>query len=210
MSKVSRRMLMALGVLSCWQPGHGPGHDHGHLPRSCLYLDDDADLEIIMPVLVTQALRITNVDVIIDIDHPRMSDLRIRLVNPTGDDRVLADEGNCPNTRNLTNFTFDTGAAQEYGTFCPTAPGQSARPREEIDTWGDTTLSGLWDIRIEDREGGNVGFLLNYTLRITGIQGNRPHLQREHDLQRRERPARPAEPGRIGLAFGTSVGPTDR
>ena len=101
--------------------------------------DDDADLEIIMPVLVTQALRITNVDVIIDIDHPRMSDLRIRLVNPTGDDRVLADEGNCPNTRNLTNFTFDTGAAQEYGTFARRPPGSPHGPGKRS-TPGGTPL----------------------------------------------------------------------
>ena len=210
MSKVSRRMLMALGgLILLAAPAMAQDTITVTFQGPVFIPDDDADTEIIMPVLVTQALRITNVDVVIDIDHPRMSDLRIRLVNPTGDDRLLADEGNCPNTRNLTNFTFDTGAAQRYGTFCPTAPGQSAQPLEEIDTWGDTNSSGLWDIRIEDREGGSVGFLLSYTLRITGTRVTAPTFSENTIFNAASYRRGPLSPGELVWLFGTSVGPTD-
>jgi subtilisin-like proprotein convertase family protein len=130
-------------------------------------IPDDDDDGIILPVLMNRALNITKVTLTVDIDHPNIGDLEIRLVNPTGRVRLLTDM-HCNGTRNLSNFTFDTSAPMCFGDFCPTQAGQMAAPREEIDTWGSDTSLGVWELRVVDDRGGATGFVLNYRLRITG------------------------------------------
>lgn len=168
--------------------------------------DDPADLEIVLPVSVNTALNITKVTVTVDIDHPRVGDLRIRLANPTGRTRLLADE-NCSGTRNLTNFTFDT-AGPRFGDFCPSQPGQSAAPREEIDTWGGDTSNGIWELRIEDDEDDNVGFINSYTLRITGTRTTAPTFSANSIFDTASFQRGPLSPGELVWIAGTSIGPT--
>jgi len=168
--------------------------------------DNSSDLAILLPVSVNAALNITKVTVTVDIDHPRVGDLRIALVNPTGRSRLLADK-NCGGTRNLSNFTFDTSAPR-FGDFCPSQPGQSAAPREEIDNWSGDTSNGIWDIRIEDDEDNNVGFINSYTLRITGTRTTAPTFSANSIFDTASYQRGPLSPGELVWIAGSSLGPT--
>lgn len=169
--------------------------------------DNDND-GIVLPVLVNRALDITKVTVTVDVDHPNVGDLKLTLVNPTGRTRVLADM-NCNGTRNLSNFTFDTSAAARFGDFCPTQGSQTAAPREEIDTWGGDTSLGVWELRVTDDRSGGVGFVLNYTLRITGTRAVAPTLSANTILDAASGSSNAVTPGELVWIYGTALGPLD-
>lgn len=171
-------------------------------------IPDDDDDGIILPVLVNRALSITKVTVTVDIDHPNIGDLEIRLVNPTGRTRLLADM-HCNGTRNLSNFTFDTSASMRFGDFCPTQAGQTAAPREEIDTWGGDTSLGVWELRVLDDRGGGAGFVLNYTLRITGTRAVAPTFSQNTVFDTASGRSNAITPGELVWIFGTALGPLD-
>jgi uncharacterized protein (TIGR03437 family) len=171
-------------------------------------IPDDDDDGIVLPVLVNRAVDITKVTVTVEIEHPNIGDLEIRLVNPTGRTRVLADM-HCNGTRNLSNFTFETSAGTRFGDFCPTQAGQTAAPREEIDTWGGDTSLGTWELQIKDDRDGGVGFLLNYTLRITGTRAIAPTFNVNTIFDTASGRANAITPGELIWIYGTALGPLD-
>lgn len=168
--------------------------------------DDDADSEIVLPVLVNRALNITSVTVTLNLNHTNVGDLEIRLVNPTGRTRVLADN-NCGGTNGLNDFTFETAQQTRFGDFCPTQAGQRAAPREEIDTWGGDTSLGVWELRIEDNGGGGTGFLLDYTLRITGTRAVAPTFNQNTIYDTASNRSGAITPGELIWITGTALGP---
>lgn len=171
-------------------------------------IPDNDDDGIVLPVLVNRALDITKLTVTVDVDHANIGDLKITLVNPTGRTRILAD-GNCNGTKNLTGFTFDTSAPARFGDFCPTGSGQTAAPREEIDTWGGDTSLGIWELRIQDTRGGGIGFLLDYTLRITGTRAIAPTFSDNTIVNAASGRANAVAPGELVWIYGTALGPLE-
>src|SRR4030095_1369773 len=156
MSQFKRRMLMALAAffmmgVSAWAQDTVTVTYQGPV----LIPDNPSDTELILPITVNKAINIgdnsgAKVLVTVDIDHPNIGDLRLILVNSTGRTRTLVDQ-KCDGTRNMIDFTFNTGS-QPIGTVCPTGPGQQAAPQEQIDTWGDYTSTGMWRLRIQDQQ----------------------------------------------------------
>lgn len=206
MLKVLKRILLTLCALTgLITTVSAQETTTGNYPGPVLIPDNPSNIQIIVPVFINVALNITKVTVNVDIDHPRIGDLRIMLVNPTGRTRMLADK-NCGGTRNLTNFTFDT-AFTRFGDFCPTQPGQSAAPREQIDTWDGDTSIGIWNLVIEDDEDGNIGFLNSYTLRITGTRATAPTFSMNSIFDTASFRRGPLSPGELVWIAGTALGP---
>jgi uncharacterized protein (TIGR03437 family) len=169
--------------------------------------DEDAETVIFLPLFVNRALDITDVDVTVTIDHPDIGDLTITLINPTGRTRLLADE-NCQGVRDMIGVTFDTDAPQRFGDACP--PGtQTLRPREEIDNWDDDISLGYWYLRIEDDDEGNLGILLDYTLRITGNRAPEPIFTSESILDAASLHRGAVTSGELVWIVGANLGPAD-
>ncbi len=203
-----RRILIAIGLLiglftPVWAQETVTVTYSGPVPIP----DNPSGLQVSLPVYVNAALNITKVTVTVNIDHPRIGDLKITLVNPTGRTRMLADK-NCGGLANLTNFTFDTAATQRFGDFCPMQSGLTAAPREEIDSWSGDTSIGFWNVVIEDDEDDNFGFISSYTLRITGTRASAPTFSVDSIFDTASFRRGPLSPGELVWIAGAALGPT--
>lgn len=169
--------------------------------------DDPAEITMILPIFVNRALDITDVEVAFNIGHPDIGDLKLSLISPTGRTRILADE-NCRGVRDMVDVTFDTDAAQRYGDACP--PGVKVlRPREEIDNWNGDNSIGIWTVTVKDSSDGDVGFLLDYTLKITGTRWPDPVFTSESVVDGASLRRGPATPGELVWIVGFNIGPAD-
>jgi uncharacterized protein (TIGR03437 family) len=82
-----------------------------------------------------------------------------------------------------------------------------AAPREEIDTWGGDTSLGTWELRIEDTRDGGTGFLLDYTLRITGTRAVAPTFNQNTIFDAASGRSGVITPGELVWITGTALGP---
>jgi len=87
------------------------------------------------------ALRIDRVDITLDIDHARASDLRVVLISPAGTESLLLDH---PNVGTLPAFTYGSVA-----------------------TWGESSL-GTWTLKITDARAGETGRLEGWSITFLG------------------------------------------
>jgi subtilisin-like proprotein convertase family protein len=111
---------------------------------------------------VPDDLTIGDLNVRVNVLHPRLSDLYIHLTAPNGLDLVLFNRYG-GGSANLVGTTFDDEAplhaALGWGPY--TGSFQPAIPLSNFIGWG---AKGMWKLWLEDRGGVNRGTLLNWSL----------------------------------------------
>jgi uncharacterized protein (TIGR03437 family) len=158
---------------------------------------------------VNKALIVNNVEMTLNLPHPRLGDLKIDLINPYGRSRRFADQ-NCGDARNFLGATFDGKAPQRYGDVCPPSVQRFA-PREDMTNWSnDENSFGVWALEIEDDADGNAGYFDNATITISGInQANIPYFEAGGVRDAASLVAESVTPGELVLISGSGLGPTD-
>jgi subtilisin family serine protease/subtilisin-like proprotein convertase family protein len=111
---------------------------------------------------ISDNITIADLNVKVNVTHPRLSDLVIHLESPTGMDIVLFNRMGGP-TANLVNTVFDdqaklsiaVGRAPFTGSFQPAVP---------LATFFGQSAKGTWKLWVEDRGGQNSGTLTSWSL----------------------------------------------
>ncbi|MBY0312931.1 MAG: S8 family serine peptidase [Phycisphaerales bacterium] len=104
---------------------------------------------VVSSVAVPANLAIERVQIVLSAPHPRLGDLRVELIAPSGTRSVLADA----------RSDFTAG----YGTFTFTS----------LRHW-DEKARGTWTLRVSDLVGGSEGNVSNWQLRIIGSESSCP------------------------------------
>ncbi len=100
-------------------------------------------LSKIISVNTSDILSIEHVELVVDVDHTRASDLQIELISPKGTSSVLAKQRNV-GMQSFQQTTFMT-----------------------VRNWGESAL-GDWEVKISDRRSGSTGQLNGLTLILHG------------------------------------------
>jgi subtilisin family serine protease/subtilisin-like proprotein convertase family protein len=115
---------------------------------------------------VPDSLTITDINVTVNLTHPRLSDLYIHLQAPDGTNIVLFNRKG-GNTANLVNTVFDDQAS------APVAFGQGPftgryQPDVALGSLNGKNAQGSWKLWVVDRAGVNTGTLTSWSLQVTG------------------------------------------
>jgi len=101
-------------------------------------------------IQVNRKVLITELDVIVELQHPRPADLVVTLIGPDATEAVLRNRS-----------TAATGRV-EYDSF--------ATPVDSLEVFNGTFAAGTYTLRIEDKEAGQTGTLRNWKLNIRGTE----------------------------------------
>jgi subtilisin-like proprotein convertase family protein len=112
-------------------------------------------------------LTINDLEVRLDINHPRVADLRIELIAPDNTTVALVPSGALSGA-NLSGTTLanngpsaiNAGAAPYSGRFRPVAPAS-------LTTFNGKALKGVWTLRVTDTVSGQAGTLSGWSLTAT-------------------------------------------
>jgi subtilisin-like proprotein convertase family protein len=116
---------------------------------------------------VASSFTISDVDVIVNVTHPRVSDLELTLIGPGGQQVQLASRlgGAGAAGANLTGTYFDqAGAVSITSGFAPYTG--VFRPVGDLSVFNGTNAQGNWTLRVRDLQTGSVGTLNNWTLKF--------------------------------------------
>lgn len=145
--------------------------------------DGSPGTAVISPALfVDQQFTPTLIEVVVNLTHPYLGDLRLNLVSPSGNainlyNRQTGNTDNFTNTvfsSDLTKPSITTGTNPYTGTFSMNA---TLGVTTGVYTSNVDNLSGLlagntaygnWYLAIQDFAGGDTGTLLNWSLRLSG------------------------------------------
>lgn len=119
-------------------------------------------------ITITDNVTIDDLNVTLNITHPRSRDLKISLISPDGTRVYLINQRGT--TANLTNTTFDDAAGTRI-TAANTFSG-TFRPETSLSQFSGKLTKGQWRLVVEDMNRGNAGTLqswsITYTARTTG------------------------------------------
>jgi len=119
-------------------------------------------------ILVDDSREIRDLNVTLDVTHPFVSDLDIRLVAPTGQEVVLA--------RNIggSGDDFSSTIFDDEASRSIVAAGESDAPftgawapQQPLDVLDGASAAGLWRLIIRDTKGNDAGALLGWSLDFT-------------------------------------------
>jgi subtilisin-like proprotein convertase family protein len=118
-------------------------------------------------VNVGSSFTISDVDVLVNVSHPRVSDLELTLIGPGGQQVLLVNRPGGAGTAGAdmtgtyfdqqTNVSITGGFAPFTGVF---------RPQGDLSVFNGTNASGTWTLRVRDLQTGSVGTLSNWTLKF--------------------------------------------
>jgi hypothetical protein len=119
-----------------------------------------------VPLLtINQDVRISDLNVKLNITHPRVSDLYILLQAPDGTTIVLFNRHGGP-TANLINTVFDDSATRHIGLGIGPFTG-SYQPVVALSNFNNKSARGTWKLWVMDRGGSSTGTINNWSLIVT-------------------------------------------
>ena len=107
---------------------------------------------------------IMDVNVLIDITHPRTGELRIMLKGPDETTIMLSDR-NGGSGDNYTNTVFDDQAFVPITEGTPPYTGHF-RPQMALEAFNGKPITGVWQLRVNDSGSGNTGTLNNWCVQF--------------------------------------------
>ena len=189
-------------------PAHLPAQqqitvESSHFPISIP--DDEADFAIESTVAIAADLTISDVNVMVNIDHSSAGDLEIDLFSPSGERVRLADQ-ECGDQDDFASTVFDDQAAREIGAVCP-AGGASFRPNDSLDEFDGEFARGLWTLVIEDDKEGGSGALIEWALTVQGDFVTGPIFSSASVVSAASFQGGAVVPGEMASIFGAALGP---
>ena len=129
----------------------------------------DAAPEGLRSVLsIPQKIHITDVDVILNIEHPHVGDLQITLTHPDGTEMLLVAADNQDTGSDFTETIFDDAAV--FGLTNKEAPYTGRfRPEELLSVFNGKFSDGDWVLAVVDKFKKDEGVLRNWRLSIAGV-----------------------------------------
>jgi gliding motility-associated-like protein len=132
-----------------------------------LLIPDNNPTGVSATIDIPEHINLSDVDVLIHINHTYLGDLRIVLFSPDGEEVVLVKEGD-DSGRNYVNTIFDSesnlslisGRAPYSGRF---------RPSEDLFQLNTTDAYGEWTLKVVDTYIEDTGTLLNWELFLQGV-----------------------------------------
>jgi subtilisin-like proprotein convertase family protein len=138
------------------------------LPAPALNVPQDlADYSTVKNELfVTEADKITDVNVKLDIEHTYDADLNVYLISPAGTRVKLFGDIGGPGD-NFHNTTLDDQALHEIGSSFTSAPFTgSFRPQEALSAFNGEISAGKWTLEINDDATGDTGVLKSWSIEL--------------------------------------------
>jgi subtilisin-like proprotein convertase family protein len=103
-----------------------------------------------------------NLDVAVDIDHPRVSDRTLRLVSPAGRMVTLVSRQPAPGA-NFDGTIFDDDVPTPIASASPPYAGRF-RPLETLSSLNDEPVNGAWTLLVIDHVAGQSGQLNSWSM----------------------------------------------
>ena len=148
----------------------------GGLPGA---IPDNSVAGLTSTLSVAADVALTDVNVRVEIGHPWVGDLHIKLRSPAGTEAILLDRPGFPASAfgcpdHDVRVTFDDAATLVLETHCegtvPWVTG-SAHPFQPLSAFTGQSSLGDWKLIVSDRAGGDVGTLLDWELITTPFTG---------------------------------------
>jgi hypothetical protein len=138
-------------------------------------IPDNVPTGVASPLIVGSSFTITDVNVYVDITHPRVGDLVVKLQSPQGTIVTLLDRPGYPFLPNGCEdddmiVTFDSAIAFNLESHCAgSTPWWSgpAGPMTSLSVLNGQSALGTWNLIVEDRNGGQVGSIDDWRLLTT-------------------------------------------
>lgn len=114
---------------------------------------------------------IADLNVWVQVTHPRVSDLQVQLTSPSGTTQMLVDRPGIPgggcNGDNV-DAVLDDSATQAAETQCLTRPALSGRlvPNNPLSVFTGQAAAGNWQLRVSDRANNQTGTFQRWCLLI--------------------------------------------
>jgi gliding motility-associated-like protein len=129
----------------------------------------DAAPEGLRSVLsIPQKIRITDVDVILNIEHSYVGDLQITLTHPDGTEMLLVAADNQDTGSDFTETIFDDAAVFDLTNKEAPYTGRF-RPEELLSVFNGKFSEGDWVLAVVDKSEDDEGVLRNWRLSIAGV-----------------------------------------
>ena len=129
----------------------------------------DAAPEGLRSVLsIPQKIRITDVDVILNIEHSYVGDLQITLTHPDGTEMLLVAADNQDSGSDFTETIFDDAAVFDLTNKEAPYTGRF-RPEELLSVFNGKFSDGDWELAVVDKSEEDEGVLRNWRLSIAGV-----------------------------------------
>lgn len=116
---------------------------------------------------IPEHITLSDVDVLIHINHTYLGDLRILLTSPSGEEVTLVNESDDVG-ENYTNTIFDSES--NLGLMNSVAPYSGRfRPEEDLSQFNTRDAFGEWTLKVVDTYEEDEGTLLNWKLFFQGV-----------------------------------------
>jgi len=148
----------------------------GGLPAA---IPDNSVAGVTSTLTVGADVAVADVNVRVEIDHPWVGDLHIKLRSPAGTEVVLLDRPGYPGLAfgcadDNPRVTFDDTSTVVLESHCDgTKPWYSgiAHPFQPLAAFNGQSLLGDWKLIVSDRAGGDLGALVDWELITTPFTG---------------------------------------
>ena len=149
------------------------------------YISTDTPLDIpdndsnglLSTISIPSGGKINDINVTINITHPSISDLSVRLISPAGTQIQLVDRIGDSNDKNFSNTIFDDQAQTKITKGQPPFTG-SFQPVNSLSILNGELTEGDWQLKIVDSADGLEGRLLLWEVEIffEAIEKNEPPI----------------------------------
>lgn len=131
--------------------------------------DNDPD-GLSSTINIDEIIEISDINVLLNIEHTYASDLFLSLMNPQGKTVVLVYDADFEGA-NFTETLFDDDAPLSIVQGSPPFTG-SFRPADPLSAYNFTMSNGIWTLYIEDTAPNDEGNLLDWSIQIEGIDAS--------------------------------------
>lgn len=169
--------------------------------------DDDANFAIESSLAVSADVTISDVNVMVNIDHQKIGDLEIDLYSPSGERVRLVNEV-CDDRDDFASTVFDDEAPTAIGEVCPPGAGPY-RPDDDLDEFDGEFAFGVWTLVVEDVHDDEVGALIGWSLMIEGAFVGGPSFSSASVVSAASFQGGAVAVGEMATIFGRALGPAN-
>lgn len=130
---------------------------------------DEVPFVIISEIFIEDNFIINDINVTVDIEHSWTGDLRIALIEPSGQNFILLSDQIGGAGDNYTDTVFDDQATTPIGAGAPPFTGMFS-PLEPLSTFNGTLSRGTWSLGIVDFVNLDGGSLNSWSIDICGLR----------------------------------------
>ena len=167
---------------------------------------DSADIISVANIFVPRALRISKVTAKVQVEFDGVGDLNVFLYSAALT-RTRLLERNCGSLRNI-DTTFDDAATNRFSSACPAAGAGPFQGNEPLANSRDQSSLGVWSLGVENNGSQKIGWLLGFSVTITGTRIATPTITRETVVNNASfRFGGTVAPGEMVSIYGVALGP---